>query len=172
MYCRLRPPLSTNKRSGSAEATGRPLPLQLHASLTMTQQGSVFRDAAGTQPLKPASELISSDPELVVSKRTFLSGSCQDIHFKEGPGSFRRPFPSAACLSFAGLCCTIGFPSRGQVLSLSCHSLAQQRESSPSLGPQDWDVKSRWCVSARLCSGYWEMTKVSCSHQRAGPSGP
>lgn len=99
-----------------------PTALQLHASLTVTQQDCIQRHCR--------TRLQSgSDPELVVSKRTFLCRSGQDIHFKEVPGSFRR-LSRRPHASPRRLCCTIGFPSRGQVLSLSCHRLAQQENCS------------------------------------------
>lgn len=89
MYCTPRPHLSTNKTSECAETRRlvHPLPLQLHAYLTMTYQESLQGHCWDTT-LQPGSEQISSDPELVASKRTFLCGSRQENHFKEGPGSF------------------------------------------------------------------------------------
>ena len=97
----------------------------------------------------------------MVSKRTFLRRSCQDNSFQRRPWLLQAPFPSATCLPSQTVLHN-WFSKQRQVLSLSCHSLAQQRQTAPSLGPQDWDTESRWQVSAGLSRGCWEM---------AGPPG-
>lgn len=100
-----RPPLRTNKRFGSAEATREAPAPATPASLTMTQQGSVFRGAAGTETLQPVSEFISSDPELVCPKGHFSVGLAKIFISKKAlapsGGLSRRPraSPSQDCVA-------------------------------------------------------------------------
>lgn len=122
-------------------------PLKHHPSLTMTQPGSVFRDAAETRHCSQALRTLALTQSQWCPKGHFSVHLAKIFISKKGlapsGGPSRRPHAPLPH-PFTGLCCTIGFPSRGQVLSLSCHSLAQQREISPSLGPQDSAGKSRW----------------------------
>lgn len=84
--------------------------LQLPTShVTVTQQGSVFGDAAGTRHHGQALNALAVTRSQWRPKGPFLLRSCQDIHFKEGPGSFRQPFPSVTCLPSQGCVAQLAF---------------------------------------------------------------
>ena len=116
MYCRFRLPVSTNKRSGCAEA-GRVAyiirscssPWVTMSHVMVTQQGSVFGDAAGTRRHGQALNALAVTQSQWRPKGPFLRRSCQDIHFKEGPGFFRRLFPLVTCLPSQGCVAQLAF---------------------------------------------------------------
>ena len=93
-------------RKGSLYCTFLQLPT---THVTVSQQGSVFGDAAGTRRHGQALNALAVTQSQWRPKGPFLRRSCQDIHFREGPGSFRRLFPLVTCLPSQGCVAQLAF---------------------------------------------------------------
>ena len=127
---------------------------------------------------RPGSECISSDPESVASKRTFSPSILPRYSFQRRPWLLPAAVPVGHVPPLTGLCCTTGFPSRGQVLSLSCHSLAPPREVVPSLGhgPSMWRTGGACLLDQAEAARRWEgllgdLLAPGKGHQRGDPGG-
>ena len=170
MYCRFRLPVSTNKRSGCAEA-GRVAyiirscssPWVTMSHVMVTQQGSVFGDAAGTRRHGQALNALAVTQSQWRPKGPFLRRSCQDIHFKEGPGFFRRLFPLVTCLPSQGCVAQLAFQAGVRSCPFPVTALPN-RGSCSKPGPRAFDVENRWRLSAGPSGG--------CSEMGGTPGGP
>lgn len=144
--------------------------LQLPTShVTVTQQGSVFGDAAGTRRHGQALNALA-----VTQSQWRPDCPAPSIlprySFQKRPWLLPAAVPSVTCLPSQGCVCTTGFPSRGQVLSPSCHSLAQLREVVPSLGhgPSMWRAGGA-CLLDRVEAAWgWEGPWGTTWHQARG----
>lgn len=125
---------------------------------------------------RPGSECISSDPESVASKRTSSLSISPRYSFQRRPWLLPAAVPVSHVPPLTGLCCTTGFPSRGQVLSVSCHSLAQLREVVPRLGhgPSMWRAGGACLLDRGEVARRWEgllgdHLAPGKGHQRGDP---
>lgn len=112
----------------------------------------------------------------MASKRTFSPLILPRYSFQRRPWLLPAAVPVGHVPPLTGLCCTTGFPSRGQVLSPSCHSLAQLREVVPSLGhgPSMWRAGGACLLDRVEAARGWEgplgdHLAPGKGHQRGDP---